>query len=115
MYSLCGGLRCLPRAAIMPPMTASPPEDPPLRALPNLGPASERMLHAAGICTPAAFRALGAVPAFVAVRQAGQQPSLNLLWALEGALSGRDWKTVALHERTALLMQLDDLSTRNLP
>ena len=105
----------MPRAAIMPPMTARPPEDPPLRALPNLGPASERMLHAAGICTPAALRALGAVPAFVAVRQAGQQPSLNLLWALEGALSGRDWKSVAQQERTALLMQLDDLESGRQP
>ena len=86
-----------------------------LRALPNLGPASERMLHAAGIHTPAALRALGSVPAFVAVRQAGQQPSLNLLWALEGALSGRDWKSVAQHERTALLMQLDDLESGRQP
>ena len=99
----------------MQPMTASPPEDPPLRALPNLGPASERMLHAAGICTPAALRALCALPAFVALRQAGQQPSLNLLWALEGALSGRDWKSVAQQERTALLMQLDDLESGRQP
>ena len=86
-----------------------------LRALPNLGPASERMLHAAGIHTPAALRALGSVPAFVAVRQAGQQPSLNLLWALEGALSGRDWKSVAQQERPALLMQLDDLESGRQP
>ena len=86
-----------------------------LRALPNLGPASERMLHAAGIHTPAALRALGSVPAFVAVRQAGQQPSLNLLWALEGALSGRDWESVAQQERTALLMQLDDLESGRQP
>ncbi len=86
-----------------------------LRTLPNLGPASERMLHAAGIHTPAALRALGSVPAFVAVRQAGQQPSLNLLWALEGALSGRDWKSVAQQERTALLMQLDDLESGRQP
>ncbi len=87
------------------------PEASELRALPNLGPASERMLHAAGIHTTAALRALGSVPAFVAVRQAGQQPSLNLLWALEGALSGRDWKSVAQQERTPLLMQLDDLES----
>lgn len=96
-------------------MMAGLPKEPPLCALPNLGPASERMLHAAGIRTPAALRALGAVPAFVAVRQAGQQPSLNLLWALEGALSGRDWKSVAQQDRTALLMQLDDLRARHSP
>ncbi|MCE1190767.1 MAG: TfoX/Sxy family protein [Acidovorax sp.] len=90
-------------------MSASPRlDESPLRSLPNLGPASERMLHAAGIRTPGDLRALGAVPAFLAVRRAGRKPSLNLLWALEGALSGRDWKAVAQHERTALLMQLDD-------
>lgn len=86
-----------------------------LRSLPNLGPASERMLHAAGIRTPGDLRALGAVPAFLAVRRAGQKPSLNLLWALEGALSGRDWKAVAQHERTALLMQLDDSAAGRTP
>jgi len=90
-------------------MSATPRlDESPLRSLPNLGPASERMLHAAGIRTPGDLRALGAVPAFLAVRRAGRKPSLNLLWALEGALSGRDWKAVAQHERTALLMQLDD-------
>ena len=97
-------------------MPASPsPEPLPLCALPNLGPASERMLHAAGIRTPAQLRALGAVRTFVAVRQAGQQPSLNLLWALEGALSDRDWKSVAQQERTALLMQLDALESGRWP
>lgn len=82
--------------------------EPSLRTLPNLGPASERMLGAASIHTPSQLRALGAVRAFQAVRQAGHQPSLNLLWALEGALTNRDWNAVARHERTALLMQLDD-------
>jgi len=43
------------------------------------------------------------------VRQAGRQPRLPLLWALQGALTGRDGKALAQHERTALLMQLDDL------
>lgn len=89
--------------------------EPPLRALPNLGPASERMLCAAGIHAPSQLRALGAVHAFQAVCRAGHRPSLNLLWALEGALTGRDWKTVAQHERTALLMQLDDLSRPQQP
>jgi DNA transformation protein and related proteins len=91
--------------------TSSAPSS--LRSLPNLGPASERMLHAAGIHTVDQLRALGAVPAFVAVRQAGQHPSLNLLWALDGALRGRDWKSVAQHERTGLLMQLDDLAANH--
>lgn len=84
------------------------PESPSLVALRNLGPASSRMLAAAGIATPEALRALGSVAAYAAVQRAGQRPSLNLLWALEGALADRDWRDIAQHERTALLMQLDD-------
>jgi len=35
-------------------------------------------------------------------------PSLSLLWALEGALTDRDWKEVARKDRTSLLILLDD-------
>ena len=51
---------------------------------------------------------MGSVAAYVAVKNACLAPSLNLLWALEGALTDRDWKDVAKNDRTALLMQLDD-------
>jgi DNA transformation protein len=53
-------------------------------------------------------QAVGAVSAYRAVQAAGIRPSLNLLWALEGALSDRDLRLVSREERTALLMQLDD-------
>lgn len=36
---------------------------------------------------------------------------MNLLWALEGALTGVPWKVVARSERTRLLFELDDLKT----
>ncbi len=75
----------------------------------NVGPASQRLLRAAGIASEAQLRALGALAAYAQVQRARQSPSLNLLWALEGALSDRDWKEVAREDRTALLMQLDDL------
>lgn len=74
----------------------------------NLGKASSRMLLAAGIESEAQLRRMGAVAAFVAVQRAGCAPSLNLLWALEGALTQRDWKLVSRDERTTLLLQLDD-------
>ena len=77
-------------------------------SLRNLGPASRAMLEAAGVTTVEQLRSLGSVGAYLAVERAGASPSLNLLWALEGALAGRDWKEVARHDRTALLMQLDD-------
>lgn len=58
----------------------------------NLGPRSQEMLAAAGIMTERQLRALGSGAAFLAVKRAGCTPSLNLLWAIEGALTNRDWK-----------------------
>lgn len=74
----------------------------------NLGPASASMLVGAGIESLEQLRALGAVGAFVAVRRSGASPSLNLLWALAGALSDRRWQDVSREDRMMLLMQLDD-------
>ena len=63
-----------------------------LLALPNLGPASAGWLAAAGIRTAAQLRRLGSVEAFrrVAVHRQGDV-SLNLLYALDGALRGVRW------------------------
>ena len=79
-----------------------------LRKLRNLGLASIQMLGAANIRSEQQLRAMGAVEAYSAVKRAGCSPSLNLLWAIEGALSNRDWKEVSREERTSLLLQLDD-------
>ena len=78
------------------------------RQLRNLGPASSQMLLSAGITSEQQLRNLGAVAAYLAVKAAGAKPSLNLLWAIAGALTDRDWKEVSREERTSLLMQLDD-------
>lgn len=79
------------------------------KSLANLGPTSVRMLNGVGIHSEQGLRALGAVAAYFAVKASGANASLNLLWALEGALSGRHWRVVAREDRTSLLMQLDDL------
>jgi DNA transformation protein len=79
----------------------------------GLGPKSQAMLEAAGIRTLAQLRRLGAVPAFARVRAhaAGHpeamRPSLNLLWALEGALSGLPWQQVAREHRLSLTLALE--------
>jgi DNA transformation protein len=39
----------------------------------------------------------------------GVSPSLNLLWALEGALTGRPWQVVAKEHRLSLLLALESL------
>lgn len=74
----------------------------------NLGPKSAQMLAAAGVTTLAQLRELGAVAAYWRVKRTGANASLNLLWALEGALLGLPWQTVAREHRTRLLLALDD-------
>ena len=67
------------------------------------------MLAAAGIHSAEQLRALGAVAAFARVRRTDPRASLNLLWALEGALTGLPWQTVAREHRTSLLLALDSV------
>ena len=81
-----------------------------IASLANLGPKSQAMLQAAGISSVGQLRKLGAVRAFAAVRRVqGNRASLNLLWALEGALTGLAWQVVAREHRTRLLLALDDV------
>ena len=77
--------------------------------LPNFGPKSQQMLAQAGIHTIEQLRELGAVRAYVQVKRVWKGASLNLLWAMEGALSGRHWQDVAKHDRLRLLLELEDV------
>lgn len=79
-----------------------------LSKLRNLGEASSRMLSSAGICSEDQLRDMGSVLAYIAVQAAGCKPSLNLLWAIEGVLTGRNWKEISRDQSTSLLMQVDD-------
>jgi DNA transformation protein and related proteins len=73
-----------------------------LRDLPNLGPASERMLTAAGIETPEELDRLGAVEAYRRALAAGAQPTLNLLYAIEAALLGLHWRDLPAERKQQL-------------
>ena len=93
---------------IDPPFHVKPlPSPSPFTALAGLGPASAAMLQAAGIASVAQLRRLGAVAAYARVKRTHRHASLNLLWALEGALTGRDWRVVAREDRSHLLLALD--------
>ncbi len=76
--------------------------------LPNFGPNSQQMLVQAGVYTLEQLRELGAVRAYIQVKQSGVNASLNLLWAIEGAQSNRHWQDVAKNDRLSLLLQLED-------
>lgn len=73
----------------------------------NLGPASARMLGRAGIDTPAQLRELGAAEAYIRVKLSGQSPSLNLLWAVWGAIQDAPWNEVPENVKAQLLREID--------
>lgn len=80
-----------------------------ISSLPNLGSHSEAMLRKAGITQVEQLAKLGAVKTYVRVKKKGLRPSLNLLYALEGALTGTHWTQVSRKERGRLLIELDAL------
>lgn len=84
-----------------------------LADLPNLGPKSQAMLAAAGISTMSELQRIGSVEAYVRAKAAGGNVSLNLLWALEGALCGQSWQAIARERRTDLLLALDAHQQQN--
>lgn len=88
-----------------------------IRDLRNLGVKSEQMLAAIGIYTADALRNQGAVRVYAELKRVGAAPSLNLLWALAGALEpwpeGTHWREVARGDtRLSLLLAVEDLEAR---
>lgn len=84
----------------------------PIAELANLGAKSQAMLAAAGITSLAQLRRLGSVAAYARVKRTGANASLNLLWALEGALTGTRWQAIAKTHRTRLLLMLEEYERR---
>lgn len=79
-----------------------------LAALPNLGPRSAQMLAAAGIRSRTALARAGAVGAYLRVKRNSGKVSLNLLYALAGALDATHWQQVRRQRRLELLTALED-------
>jgi len=60
----------------------------------NAGPTSSRWLAAVGIHTLDDLRKVGVVNAYNLVRAQGYNATLNLLWALQGALTDTPWNAL---------------------
>lgn len=86
--------------------------DPPLSDLPNLGPRSCEWLAGIGIRTVAELQRMGPVPAYLALKRARRSVSLNMLYALVGAVEGVHWVEVKRERRLELLLQLEDAGRR---
>jgi DNA transformation protein and related proteins len=69
------------------------------------------MLARAGIKSIEQLKSLGSVRAYAKVEATGANASLNLLWALEGALTGLPWQVVAKEHRLSLLLALEALNS----
>ena len=73
----------------------------------NIGPKSAAWLRQVGLRTRADLDEVGAVDAFMRVKRAGFKPSLNLLYALEGALCDCHWQEVPEERRAVLIAEAE--------
>lgn len=69
----------------------------------NIGPKSAAWLRQVGLRTREDLEAAGPVEAFTKVKRAGFKPSLNMLYALEGALLDCHWQDVPEARRAELV------------
>lgn len=79
--------------------------------LKNLGKKSADVLSDAGIQSANQLLALGPVASFLAVRNSGQKPSLNLLWAIAAAVSDIHWLKLSSEQKGELEKELNSLSS----
>jgi DNA transformation protein len=68
----------------------------------NIGPKSTKWLNAIGINTLADLEAIGAVAAYSLIKAQGYNASLNLLYALHGALTGQRWNELSAETKRRL-------------
>ena len=74
----------------------------------NIGPKSAAWLRQTGVRTQEDLVAVGSLAAFVRVKRAGFKPSLNLLYALEGAILGCHWQEIPDERRSELVLAAGD-------
>ena len=73
----------------------------------NIGPKSMAWLRQTGVRSLDDLKAVGALAAYVRVKRAGFRPSLNLLYALEGAILDCHWQDIPDERRSQLVLEAD--------
>ena len=79
-----------------------------IESLRNLGPTSAAWLAEIGVHTKADLQRLGPILAYRLVKQRQPKASLNLLWAIQGALTDTDWRKLPDAARRQLRRQVED-------
>jgi DNA transformation protein and related proteins len=80
-----------------------------LSELRGLGPASVQMLTSVGITSAAQLRKADLFKLYARIKQTHPRASINLVYAMIGAVQDMDWHTVAKDRRTEGLLRLDDM------
>ena len=73
----------------------------------NIGPKSAAWLRQVGLRTHEDLAAIGSVEAFMRVKRAGFKPTLNLLYAIEGALLDCHWQDIPGERRSEMVAQAE--------
>jgi len=83
-----------------------------LSALKGLGTKSEALLNKIDVYTRSELEEMGPIRAFNELKEMeGSSVSLNLLYAMVGALENKHWADIAKSERARLLFELEDYQT----
>lgn len=72
----------------------------------NIGPKTQSWLKRAGIETEQDLIEVGALEVYLRLKALGFNPTLNALWALEGACQGIDWRDIPAERKMELKQQL---------
>ena len=79
----------------------------------NVGPKSAAWLRQVGVRTQDDLVRLGPVEAFMKVKRAGFRPSLNLLYALAGAIEDCHWADLPDERKKALVAAVESNESAN--
>ena len=79
----------------------------------NVGPKSAAWLRQVGVRTLDDLRRIGVVETFMKVKRAGFRPSLNLLYAMQGALDDCHWTELGEETKSALILAADSAEQAN--
>jgi DNA transformation protein and related proteins len=79
----------------------------------NVGPKSAAWLRQVGVRTTEDLNRIGPVEAFLKVKRAGFRPSLNLLYAMAGAMADCHWAELPEARKQELLSALEAAESAN--
>ena len=80
--------------------------DIPLTKIKNFGPKSTKWLADIGVKNLADLEDMGAVGAYQKMKEKGYPATLNMLWAIEAALRGMDWRDLPETDKADLKKKL---------